>query len=336
MREKPVNVKPTTEYKKFICQICGKEFERPMREVRRYEKLGREIKYCSVKCLCKSKDTRVEIECCVCGKKFLLQKRLANKNLKGRTCSPECAKKKHEEVIKPIEIVCKNCGKIFTVENSYYQKQLRREQNINYCSKECMNEYLRRNMVLTKCVICGKEFYISKDKMSPNGNACSEKCLREKQANLWHEVICNNCGKVFKVNDYKFRHQKTFYCNNDCKIVKIAKDKETYHEISHYLRTSTQYISWRDSIFKRDHYTCVKCGKKVSENLHAHHIKLLVDIVKEFNGNIQDILQSEIFNDINNGVTLCSSCHHEEHKQYTQINEKGQFMPLYVKDAEGV
>lgn len=321
-------IKPTTEFKKFTCQICGKEFERTMRSVRRCEKIGQEIKYCSRECANKGHDTRVEQTCPVCGKTFLIQKRLANNNGE-RCCSPECAQIRHEEANKSITIICKNCGKEFTVTNSYYKKQNKHEQPISYCSIKCKNEYRSKNMITVKCINCGKEFKKNKNQISSSGNTCSVECLRELQKNSWHEVKCNNCGKLFRINDYRFKHQKTFYCNIDCKKAKLCKDKKEYSEISHYLRTHDKYDKWRFAIYKRDEYKCVKCGTK-SDKLHAHHIKPLIEIVNEYKGNIKEILNSEIFNDINNGITLCPECHKEEHG-FIQINEKGQFMPLYVK-----
>lgn len=333
MKKRPANTKPTTEYKTFICKICGQEFERIMRSVRRAEKIGQEIKYCSRECATKGRDTRVEQICPVCGKTFLIQKRLAN-NKGERCCSSECAKIKHEEVHKLIHLTCKNCGKDFAVENSYYKKQTKRGQNITFCSKKCSTEYRSRNMITLTCINCGKEFLKNKNQISETGNTCSIKCLREWQKNQWHEVRCKNCGKIFKVNDYKFKHQKTFSCSMECKRDKLAKDRQTYAQISHYLRTHAKYDEWRFAIYKRDNHQCVKCGIN-DEHLHAHHIKPLIDIVNEYNGNIEDILNSDIFNDINNGITLCTKCHQKEH-DFIQINEKGQFMPLYAKGTEDV
>ena len=37
-------------YKIFICEICGRPFERPMNEVRAAEKYGRRIRWCSKQC----------------------------------------------------------------------------------------------------------------------------------------------------------------------------------------------------------------------------------------------------------------------------------------------
>lgn len=55
---------------------------------------------------------------------------------------------------------------------------------------------------------------------------------------------------------------------------------------------------WRKSVFERDNYTCVEC--KTNKNLHAHHIKSRAKY-------------PELEFDINNGITLCKSCHAKKH-----------------------
>lgn len=56
-----------------------------------------------------------------------------------------------------------------------------------------------------------------------------------------------------------------------------------------------EYKQWRISVFKRDGYMCVDCGK-VGGYLEADHIKPWS-------------LFPELRFDINNGRTLCRSCH---------------------------
>lgn len=61
-------------------------------------------------------------------------------------------------------------------------------------------------------------------------------------------------------------------------------------------RASLAYREWRTLVFKRDNYKCVICGNAKGCNLEADHIK-------EF------ALYPELRLDINNGRTLCKSCH---------------------------
>lgn len=61
------------------------------------------------------------------------------------------------------------------------------------------------------------------------------------------------------------------------------------------IRKSTKYKLWRTKVFKRDNYTCVFC-KKRGGTLNADHIKPFALFPK-----LRFI--------INNGRTLCISCH---------------------------
>lgn len=63
------------------------------------------------------------------------------------------------------------------------------------------------------------------------------------------------------------------------------------------IRKSVQYKIWRDSVFKRDNYTCVICGSK-GRYLNADHIK-------------QFAYFPELRFDVSNGRTLCVLCHRE-------------------------
>lgn len=61
------------------------------------------------------------------------------------------------------------------------------------------------------------------------------------------------------------------------------------------LRASNNWKVWREAVFERDDYTCQECGKRGIE-LHPHHIKQLKNY-------------PELAFDVDNGKTLCVSCH---------------------------
>ena len=67
------------------------------------------------------------------------------------------------------------------------------------------------------------------------------------------------------------------------------------------------YRDWRKAVFGRDFYTCKCCGARNGNGkyirLEAHHIRNWKD-----NPNLRY--------DVNNGITLCSSCHTRFHKIY--------------------
>ena len=68
-------------------------------------------------------------------------------------------------------------------------------------------------------------------------------------------------------------------------------------------RAYPEYTEWRRQVYERDKYTCQICGDNKGGNLVAHHL----------NGYHWD---KKARVDINNGVTLCESCHNDFHSIY--------------------
>jgi len=70
------------------------------------------------------------------------------------------------------------------------------------------------------------------------------------------------------------------------------------------IRMSLKYKEWRKAVFERDDYTCQGCGSRNGNGkaikLHAHHIL-------PFSENPDSRF------DIDNGLTLCKSCHKGRH-----------------------
>ncbi len=66
------------------------------------------------------------------------------------------------------------------------------------------------------------------------------------------------------------------------------------------IRGSVMYREWRETVFKKDNWTCVWCGTKSG---NGHKVLLNADHIKPF------ALYPESRFDINNGRTLCIPCH---------------------------
>jgi hypothetical protein len=60
-------------------------------------------------------------------------------------------------------------------------------------------------------------------------------------------------------------------------------------------RKNAFYKDWREAVFTRDNYTCQECNLRGCY-LEPHHIKRFIEY-------------KELRYDINNGITLCKSCH---------------------------
>ena len=85
--------------------------------------------------------------------------------------------------------------------------------------------------------------------------------------------------------------------------------------LPHLIRTNFKYRQWRSDIFTRDNFTCAICGDNQGGNLHAHHYptRLLIFIRAHSLETIEEALACEKLWDINNGITLCETCHRKEH-----------------------
>ena len=78
-------------------------------------------------------------------------------------------------------------------------------------------------------------------------------------------------------------------------------------------RNDTQYLSWRQSVLKRDG-VCQCCGS--SHNLEVHHIF-----------SYKDYPELRINN--NNGIVLCKDCHNKYHARYGRDGTKNNAITLY-------
>lgn len=132
---------------KFICKICGNEYEAVNRG---------NNNYCSQMCKKIAERTRAtEIKICeICGKKF-------STSDDARFCSPKCI----GEYLKRQEAkTCPICGKTFSDVISKHRK---------YCSLECANTALRKREIRI-CIHCGKKFSAL---ISRNQKFCSRECF---------------------------------------------------------------------------------------------------------------------------------------------------------------
>ena len=82
------------------------------------------------------------------------------------------------------------------------------------------------------------------------------------------------------------------------KITKAKLEKKEKRRLKREYKEKLR--EWARLVKERDNYTCQLCGKKLDENkpagLAAHHI--IPRTIKELSL------------DVNNGITLCSYCHH--------------------------
>lgn len=80
------------------------------------------------------------------------------------------------------------------------------------------------------------------------------------------------------------------------------RQKRTGRRVGSSRFYSPKYIEWREAVLIRDNYTCQTCGKVSSSN-DVHHIVPWKE-------------NAELRFEIDNGKTLCRSCHNREEKSH--------------------
>ncbi len=85
-------------------------------------------------------------------------------------------------------------------------------------------------------------------------------------------------------------------------------------------RINPNSAPWRKAVFERDLYTCQCCMDDQGGNLHAHHIT-------PYSTN------KAVAWDLDNGITLCKTCHIEFHRAYGYTNCTAADLNEYIAKA---
>jgi len=139
---------------------------------------------------------------------------------------------------------------------------------------------------------------------------CCLNCYRESLVKK-EEQICDYCGLLYLIHPCRNRATGHHYCSQECSHKDMVGTKGSNwrggksSEI-HSLRSSNRYKEWRLSVFKRDVFTCSKCGDVAGGNLEGHHILSFSRF-------------PEARFSVGNGDTLCSECHKEFHDLYGRL-----------------
>jgi hypothetical protein len=222
---------------------------------------------------------------------------------------------------------CELCGKEHTITVSNYNAS-----SIHFCSNSCASKYKHqkhreeRGIDISEVIECGC--------------GCGEKMLRWKMNGchyreykyiLGHNGRVSNSGQFPKGHVYVYKRSDEWRINMSIKQkIRHKENPRSYEEkvkqscsarnisieefkdfvINTLYRQDTKSRDmqkiWRTKVFERDNYTCVMC-KETSGNghrvtLNAHHIKSWKDF-------------PELRDNIDNGITLCKSCHYKIHSK---------------------
>lgn len=218
----------------------------------------------------------VRRECLTCGAVFhVTDSYLAKGENYGLYCSPRCRGIHRRQ---RITVECGRCGKPFETTAVFIQRGRR------YCSRECMGNY--QPSVEATCSQCGTVYRQFASRMVYGQTFCSNACrLAHVEANRG-DAACQWCGKTFPAPPSMNRR----YCSKRC----YGQAMTDHDRVD---RKSWRYRHWRRAVLSRDGHQCQRCGSK--SDLHAHHIKRWSK-------------SPELRFDVDNGVTLCASCHAKE------------------------
>ncbi len=281
---------------------------------------------------------KIEKKCKKCNKAFMVYPSNKDKKFCSKKCYHSYPRKRGKESKKfcQIKVSCNVCSKTF-----YKHPSAIKRTNNNLCSKECQIEFLikkrkegvKQLYITKKCKICGEKVKRTKAefKNRPAKNYyCSSECYHEKLKQgrggfTKFTKKCKNCNKDFWITSRNKRTVK--YCSEKCRKEGFPKKEEHNNfkkelDRSYRARHRLYYENtvWRNSVFKRDDYTCQVCNKK-GFKIQAHHIE-------NYSSNKEKRF------DINNGVTLCIDCHKKFHKTYGVANNNKEQLEEFIKEYD--
>lgn len=197
-----------------------------------------------------------------------------------------------------IETVCSWCGAKLLRHPCRLQKNAHQ-----FCDRACMGKWASKyasgsnasnwqgGPIKTACDWCGAELLYEKRKFQKaTHHFCSTKCKGKWQSE--HNIGKNN--PLYKYN-YKCGPNNPNW-------------KGGVTALHNKLRKIGKGIQWHKKVFRRDNYICQICHHRGGNSLRAHHIKSFADY-------------PENRYDVDNGLTLCESCHIYTH-QVTVVNQQ--------------
>ena len=311
--------------KKYIgkCEVCGKGFKAAKKATR----------FCSSDCQGIARRNRVKVNCSYCNKEIEVLKSKFEK-FENFYCNQDC-RTEHLKILMRGEnnpnynrvlYKCDGCGEEIWVIPSKLK-----EQSHIFCSNECYKENIGQffkgednpnyNRGKFICEQCDKEFKRIKSANRGNHVFCSRECYedynRQKGRSKEVELNCPICNKVVKVWESRLKYTKDIYCSKACAREGYGRKYSGENSPSYnpnmteedriIQRKSNEYYLWRKSVFKRDNYTCQRCGDNSGSNLNAHHI-------------INYMENEDLRTDLDNGITLCKTCHKLFHDTYGYKN----------------
>lgn len=283
------------------CLQCGVEFE----VKHSFIKIGGG-KYCSIKCVAKSKTTRIKKKCLQCNIEFEVYPSDIKRG-RGKYCSMVCRVKSRTTRIKKI---CPQCGIKFENNISADRKYCSRECGYNSPTSSTKSKSFSKSRapkIEKKCPQCGVKFKVNPSAIKRGqGKHCSRECASMARTTRIKKK-CLQCGIEFEICPSHIKKGGGKYCSRICtdksKITKIkkrclrcgiefkthlSKDKKYCSTKCSHLENSGENCSlwvdgksfapyslnwnntFRKSIRRRDAYLCVICDRHQDEFNRSH------------------------------------------------------------------
>jgi hypothetical protein len=179
---------------------------------------------------------------------------------------------------------CGGCGATIMLTFSDSKKS-----RVAYCSPEC-----RSRKVDHTCPGCGIVFATTPGRLRQAGEVfCSKECWqRTCRRRNFAMVRCATCRVFYFVAKKEIRRGRGKFCSPTCHLLSLPPGCNA--------RKRPKHEGWRSQVLHRDNHTCQRCG--AAEHLQAHHIKPWAKY-------------PDLRYDLENGITLCRSCHRLAHKK---------------------
>ena len=114
--------------------------------------------------------------------------------------------------------------------------------------------------------------------------------------------------KTRKISEKVIQHAKNLNKGKFGKKHPCYKETKK-HPFHKSIRECYKYRQWRSSVFKRDNYKCVLCGKKGYVEADHYPVRFIRIIEKYEIKTFEQAINCKELWDINNGRTLCKKCH---------------------------
>lgn len=264
--------------------------------------------------------------CSQCGKQYRVYP--SNKDT-AKFCSRACKKLhcQNQAVITD----CLFCSKPFS------SRPRARRAMPKFCSFACAQQDRIRRMQGSQnwawsgedkaCLHCGKTYHVPQKNLA-SSKYCSRACYWEYLKKEYSKPNPPYRGKLIKTcptcgERWRAKNNRTTYCSKACATYSKewrAKNREVCRYMRavrlglvappepQSLRKTMPYKKWRQAVLRRDCRTCQECGRN-SGIMHVHHILPFEDYP-------QFILV------MNNGITMCKSCHESIKGQELDYVEK--------------